>query len=428
MPHKTEIILPNLPFPNRLLLSVLALLLLQGCASSRWFGQGDPPNGLVETGFKTRLETRARGDLSVSVAVPTAEESRAIFGVPLESQGVQPVWIEIENRGNSRRLFLPIDLDPDYFAPFELAWKFPGLAVGERFEDRGEYFRSLHIPIAIPPGSRRQGFVYTQLDLGAKAVDIEIIGGGDPQHFHFVLAVPGLKADYLAVQWDDLFPADQYRDLDLPKLREALAELPCCALGGDRETPGDPLNLVIVGQPGQALFPLIHRGWDLTETIHGGSVLKMVKSSLFGSHYRYSPVSPLYVFGRPQDIALQKARGSVDERNHLRLWLTPYRVDGQRVFIGQISRDIGIKLSSKTITTHKIDPEVDEARDYLAQDLLRSGFVSGFGFVAGVGAVNSKAPRHNYTEDPYWTDGRRAVIILGEDPRPLSELELLGWD
>ncbi len=411
-----------------LLWAVFLLLLLQGCASSRWFGQGTPPKGLWESGFKTRLHSRTQGRVGVAVAVPTAEETRSIFGVPLESQGVQPVWIEIDNQSDTGKLFLPIDLDRDYFAPYELAWKFPGLAVGERFEDRGAFFRSLHIPIEIPPGGRRQGFVYTNLDRGAKAVDIELIGGGDAKHFHFIVKVPGLKADYLEVQWENLFPPEAYRDLQPTELREELAKLPCCALGGDKETPGDPLNLVIIGQPGQALYPLIHRGWDLTETIHGGAVWETVKSSLFGTFYRHSPISPLYVFDRPQDIAFQKARGSVDERNHLRLWLTPFRLNGKPVFIGQISRDIGIKLSAKTLITHKIDPEVDEARDYFAQDLVRSGFVKGFGHVSGVGEVDPATPRFNYTLDPYWTDGRRVVFILGAEPLPLSEVELLKWD
>ena len=32
---------------------------------------------------------------------------------------------------------------------------------------------------------------------------------------------------------------------------------------------------------------------------------------------------------------------------------------GEKVFLGQISRDIGVKFSSKTFVTHKIDPMVD---------------------------------------------------------------------
>jgi hypothetical protein len=61
------------------------------------------------------------------------------------------------------------------------------------------------------------------------------------------------------------------------------------------------------------------QGWDLTETIRGDTVWQTVKSSVFGARCRKSPVSPSYVFDRPQDLALQNARQTVNERNHLRL-------------------------------------------------------------------------------------------------------------
>ncbi len=83
-------------------------------------------------------------------------------------------------------------------------------------------------------------------------------------------------------------------------------------------------------------------------------------------------MSALHVFGRSQDFALQKARQTINERLHLRLWLTPLRFQGKPVWIGQISRDIGVRFTPKTwnLTTHKIDPDVDDARDYLLDDLM----------------------------------------------------------
>ena len=51
------------------------------------------------------------------------------------------------------------------------------------------------------------------------------------------------------------------------------------------------------------------------------------------------------MFGRPQDLALQKARDNIHQRNHLRLWLSPMRYHGKQVWVGQISRDIGSRLT-----------------------------------------------------------------------------------
>jgi hypothetical protein len=82
----------------------------------------------------------------------------------------------------------------------------------------------------------------------------------------------------------------------------------------------------------------------------------------------------------------------------------------------QISRDIGVRFTPKTwnLTTHKVDPDVDDARDYLLDDLLESGHVALAGYVPGVQAASRTAPRHNLTGDPYFTDGLRAVVVFSE--------------
>lgn len=139
-----------------------------------------------------------------------------------------------------------------------------------------------------------------------------------------------------------------------------------------------------------------------------------MRSFLLGSQYRYSPVSGLYLFGRSQDVALQRSRRSINERLHLRLWLTPLRFRGKSVWVGQVSRDIGVRFTTKTwnLTTHRVDPDVDESRDYVIEDLMQAGRVEATGYVDGVGECNHTAPRHNLTGDPYFTDGKRAVILL----------------
>ena len=241
---------------------------------------------------------------------------------------------------------------------------------------------------------------------------MQLIGERDTRTLEFVLPVPDFEADFDRVNLEAHYRPDEVRDLDREGLRAYLESLPCCVLGGDRTTPGDPLNLVVVGDGLHMLATFVRQGWDLTETIRSDTIWATVMSSIFGSRYRTSPVSPLYVFDRPQDVALQKARQTVDERNHLRLWLTPVTFEGTEVWVGQISRDIGVKFSSKTFVTHKIDPMVDEARLYVLFDLARSQYLARIGFAKGVGAAPLDAPRYNYTEDPYYTDGLRAVLFL----------------
>jgi hypothetical protein len=160
------------------------------------------------------------------------------------------------------------------------------------------------------------------------------------------------------------------------------------------------------------------------------ALMRTIKSFLYGERYRYSPISPLYVYGRHQDIGFQKARGTIHERNHMRLWQSPIRFRGKKVFVGQISRDIGIKftLKSPTISTHVIDPNVDEARRYLAEDLAYSQAVAGIGYVKGVGGVTRQAPQMNLVGDPFYTDGLRVVLFFESRPYTLSDIELIEWE
>ena len=96
----------------------------------------------------------------------------------------------------------------------------------------------------------------------------------------------------------------------------------------------------------------------------------------------------------------------------------------------QISRDIGIKLSTKSpsLTTHVIDPEMDLAREYLLHSVLAEGFVQQFGFVKGSMTAPRTQPASNLTGDPYFSDGMRLVIMLSPTPLPLVEVRNLRWE
>ncbi len=406
--------------------SLACVVVLAGCASFR-------PEPLDNNTFWERVETQTDGPVSVTLGVLNPEESRQAFGVKMYKHGIEPVWVRIENNDDVDYGFFPITLDPDYYSPYEAAWKchfFGGTVSNVKMDN---FFFDEAIPIYVRAGETVEGFVYTNLRSGVKVANIDLISTDEVRRFEFVHEVPGLRVDYHEVDFESLYEPDEIVEVDVQGLRQLLEELPCCTLGPDRKTPGDPLNLVIVGgdptepDDNRLLVAMSRRGWDLTETITTGSSFKTAWSSLFGGEYKTSPVSPLYVFDRSQDAALQKARKTVDQRNHLRVWLAPILCNGQLVWIGQISRDIGVRFSSKTFVTHKVDPNVDEAREYLVQDLIVGQSVAKIGYVAGVGPATRDEPRTNYTNDPYFTDGLRVVFFLSGDPVSYDEIELLDW-
>lgn len=126
---------------------------------------------------------------------------------------------------------------------------------------------------------------------------------------------------------------------------------------------------------------------------------------------------------------LSKGAAVIDERNHIRLWLSPVTYKGVSVWVGHISRDAGVKFSGRfwPPTTHVIDPAVDEARFFVEQDLLYSQRVERIGLVEGAGAAPSGSPRTNAEGDPYFTDGLRAVFFIGKSLKSIEELEVLNW-
>ena len=398
------------------------LLLLAACGSFR-------PQALDSVGFLDRAKTRTENGITVTVAVLTGEESEQVFGRSLANKGVQPVWISVDNSTDERFFVFPITLDPDYFSPLEVAWM-RHITWGGATNDRiDEHFARLALPVLVEPRSKTEGFVFTHLDLGAKMVNVDLLGERTTRHFAFLAEVPGLRADWQTVDFDSLYEPEEITDYsDRDAFRAVLEAFPRAVRDEEGADEGDPLNLVLIGEGRDVLATLVRRGWHMTETIYSSSAWKTTWSFLFGSRYRYSPISALYVFGRRQDVALQKARSSIHERNHMRLWLAPVTWKGKPVWLGQISRDIGVRWTWRTIMTHKIDPDVDETRGYLIQDLVASQHVSAVGWVKGVEAAPWSRPRHNLTGDPYFTDGLRLVALISHEPVRLDEIERLGWE
>jgi hypothetical protein len=262
---------------------------------------------------------------------------------------------------------------------------------------------------------------------------VDLVASRRHKSFSFFSPIPGFRSDYRArgVFIRELYSEDEITNYtDEQSLRAALEALPCCVSNKDGSRNGDPLNLIVIGGSDDAFPALVRRGWRPTEQTWMGSVTRMIESALSGERYPYAPVSPLYLYGRPQDFALQKARDNIHQRNHLRLWLSPMRYHGKLVWVGQISRDIGSRFTihSKYLTTHKIDPDVDEARTALQEDMVYSQSLTSLGMVKGVGAASRDEPRRNLTKDPYYTDGFRGVLIFDIHPTAITDIRFLPWE
>ena len=405
-------------------LHFVGALALSGCASFQ-------PGEVEEIGFLDRSETQERDSVRVTVAVPTAEESRALFDSKLYDKKIQPVWVEVENRSTEPAALFPYSLDPDYFPPLEVAWLSHRTWAKKTNRRIDKFYYEQSFPQFISAGSTESGFIFVNLDKGTKYVPVDVLLEQHIESFEFFLSIPGFRADYSAVDADALWTEAIKTELQTEEeVREWVESLPCCTTNKKGTKTGDPVNFILVASDRAFNQGTGRTGWDETAAKTFGSSLKTVGAALVGSRYRNAPFSSLYYFGRGQDFGLQKSRSNIHQRNHMRLWLAPATFRGNPIWVGQISRDIGSKLTTKssTFTTHKIDPDVDDARDTLALEMISAQVLEAVGYAKGVGVRSPESPGLNLTDDPFITDGLRLVMFLSEEPVSYEKLRYIEWE
>ena len=379
-----------------------------------------------------QVRTQTDGKVRISAAVLSAEESRRVFGVALYDSGVQPVWVSIENRDHVPYVLLSGSIDENRFSPLEAAYRNHYRLFVLANHRMNKYFLQSEMAAIIPPGKVVSGFVYTNEDLGARYAQIVLVGpkGTKPKIASFLLPVPGLRTHYNALLVNGHSGRQEMVSYDEQGLRTALERLPCCTTNANGTVRGDPLNIVFVGEIKDIFSALLDRQWNMTEVVDLESSWEEAKAFLLGTPFLYAPVSPLYFYGRRQDVTVQKPRSMINARNHLRLWRAPMQFEGKPVWVGQVSRDIGVRFTLETwnLATHRIDPHVDGTREYLVQDLFRSGWVTKVGYVKGGPTATLASPRRNLTGDWYISDGLRAFLVFSPNRISDSEMQTLDWE
>lgn len=431
---------------QRCLFAICLALTLSGCVGSYSISPLDLPAALND------VHTKTLRDVTVSTAILTDEHAAQHFGLDLGAEGMQAIWIQVRNASDNKLWLMRNALDPDFYSADEAAAVLAGQVPGGDFERARQYLRDESIRVLMAPNTITEGFILAPRAIGGRYVDIRLVqdvysvqlareaarqrGEKAPGaevyqlRFGFAMPLPDGIFDYERLDPEHTYDGRELPELSVEEFRAALEALPCCARNKAGDADGDPLNIVIVASSGDALNSLSRAGWSFTHRITVESVRRLAGAALSGTSYPVAPVSNLYLFDRPQDFALQRARSNISQRNHMRVWLAPFRFRNMPVWVGQVSRDIGIKLTpnSPSLTTHIIDPEVDMTREYLLQSLLAEGFVNSFGFVSGSKAASREKPAENLANDPYFSDGKRLVVVLSPDPIPYENVQSLLWE
>ncbi|XPP27063.1 MAG: LssY C-terminal domain-containing protein [Leucobacter sp.] len=168
--------------------------------------------------------------------------------------------------------------------------------------------------------------------------------------------------------------------LVLPRVHRVLTTIyvPDYFIGRTRTSDGllgDPINLALNGEEAQLHAAMTRAGWTRADPVTLRSSWRIVTSTLTRRSYDEAPVSPLFLFGRMQDVAYQQeVAGNPAKRHHVRFWRTPdgwLLPGGERVdwlAAGTFDRAVGFSLFTLQIT-HKIDADIDVERDHIVQSV-----------------------------------------------------------
>lgn len=178
---------------------------------------------------------------------------------------------------------------------------------------------------------------------------------------------------------------------------------------------GDPVNAAVLGTTEDLHTAMARGGWQLADELGFRSGLRTVTSTLARRTYATAPVSPLFLFGRSQDLTYQQeVAGSPARRHHVRFWRTPpgWRLPGGArvdwVAAGTYDRRVGLSAFTLQVT-HKIDGDTDAERDHLVATLLAG---SPEARVRVIRHFSSGYHSRNGGGDAIRTDGHLPVVDL----------------
>lgn len=175
---------------------------------------------------------------------------------------------------------------------------------------------------------------------------------------------------------------------------------------------GDMVNYALLGTEAQVKTAFKASGWVQVDKTVQDAVLHGILATLNHEAYTEMPMSTLYLFGRPQDLSF--ARGDpltvAAERHHLRVWETSKTIGGVPLWVGSATHDIGFEEDQRNgDVTHKIDPKIDDERDFLLHSFDAAGVFSSAAYVL---PMDPMLKARTATGGNFYSDGRILVMEL----------------
>jgi hypothetical protein len=176
--------------------------------------------------------------------------------------------------------------------------------------------------------------------------------------------------------------------------------------------PGDPINLALIGTQAEIRQAFQKAGWTVPKDKNPSSIWRTIRAVTGNLGYDAAPLSDLYLFGRPEDMAYEKTLNTFTMRHHLRLWRSPVSApDGTPIWLGATTHDIGFDIRPGVIS-HATSPHLDNERAKVGADLIVTGMVSAEQLVSRPNPLTSGLTG---TGGAWHTDGRVLAIAFKRD-------------
>ena len=170
----------------------------------------------------------------------------------------------------------------------------------------------------------------------------------------------------------------------------------------------EPINIIIVGNYTELIHAFKSAGWVEPEAISLKSSWRNTVASIFNKPYPNAIETPAFWNSKPNDFAFQLPTATIRQRHHVHFWSTPFLTDhDHRIWFATAHFDKAIKLKT-IVPTHTIDPYVDNERDIIRDDLLKTGDVN----LVDEFQIIQPGTGKNPAGDKFVTDGKAFVLFL----------------
>jgi hypothetical protein len=172
---------------------------------------------------------------------------------------------------------------------------------------------------------------------------------------------------------------------------------------------GGPTNLILIGSRQEISAAFEKGGWTAAQDQDANSLWKTFEAVIKGKGYNAAPMSTLYMYGRPEDMAFEKMLNTFTHRHHLRIWKAPATApDGRQIWLVVADHDNGFDVRPGVIS-HSVDPVVDLERTKVGADLGMTGLVAAEELVS---VSNPARSGLTATGGKWESDGRLLVVEL----------------